>query len=262
MFKSKVLKGLFHMVLIAIFTYSGWGMQLHAQAPDSLFAAANKLYQQEKYLEALQAYQKIEKQDLESASLYYNMANIYYRSNQVAPAIYYYEKALKLAPNDKDILFNLEFANRTILDNIEPLPRSLWQKFMDGVVLSFTYETWSKIAVGLAFVFAVLFLMYHFSYSTGKKRIYFITSILSVIFVTTSLFFSYRNKHYVDRNTEAIVFSTEVEVKSAPTNSSDVYFELHEGTKVLILETLDNWKKIRIADGKMGWINAAAIKEI
>ena len=171
------------MVLIAILTYSGWGMQLHAQAPDSLFAAANKLYQQEKYLEALQAYQKIEKQDLESASLYYNMANIYYRSNQVAPAIYYYEKALKLAPNDKDILFNLEFANRTILDNIEPLPRSLWQKFMDGVVLKFTYETWSKIAVSLAFVFAVLFLMYHFSYSTQKKRIYFgifIASICSI----------------------------------------------------------------------------------
>ena len=256
------MKGLIHILMFTLFTYSGLGTQLYAQAPDSLFTAANKLYQQEKYLEALQEYQKIEKQDLESASLYFNMANIYYRSNQVAPAIYYYEKALKLAPNDNDILFNLEFANRTILDNIEPLPRSLWQKFMDSVVLRFTYETWSKIAVGLAFIFAVLFLMYHFSYSTGKKRIYFITSILSVIFVTTSLFFSYRNKHYVDNNIEAIVFSTEVEVKSAPTNSSDVYFELHEGTKVRILESLDNWKKIRIADGKMGWINATAIKEI
>ncbi len=262
MFKNRRLKGLFYIVLVAFCTLAGSGMQLHAQATDSLFIAGNKLYQQEKYLEALQAYQKIEKQDLESASLYFNMANIYYRSNQVAPAIYYYEKALKLAPNDKDILFNLEFANRTILDNIEPLPRSLWQKFMDGIVLRFTYETWAKTAVSLAFAFAVLFLMYHFSYSTRKKRIYFITSILSVIFVTISLFFAFRNKHHVDSTTEAIVFSTEVEVKSAPTNSSEVYFELHEGTKVHILESLDNWKKIRIADGKMGWINATAIKEI
>ena len=104
--------------------------------------------------------------------------------------------------------------------------------------------------------------MYHFSYSTGKKRVYFITSILSVIFVTTSLFFAYRNKHHVDNNIEAIIFSPEAEVKSAPTNSSEVYFELHEGTKVIILETLDNWKKIKIADGKMGWINATALKEI
>ncbi len=255
-----MLKFLVHIVFIALLSLSGEHMQ--AQDSDSLFVAANKSYQQENYMDALELYQKIEKSDLQSAALYFNMGNIYYKTNQVAPAIYYYEKALKLAPNDKDIEFNLKFANRMILDNIEPLPKSLWQKFMDVVILSFTYETWAKIAVSLAFLFAILFLMYHFSYSTSKKRIYFITSILSVIFVTTSLFFAYRNKHYVDNNIEAIIFSAEAEVKSAPTNSSDVYFELHEGTKVLILETLDNWKKIKIADGKMGWINTTALKEI
>ena len=255
-----MLKRLVHIVFIILLSLSGG--QLEAQVPDSLFAAANKSYQQEMYMEALEGYQNIEKLDLKSADLYFNMANIYYKTNQVAPAVYYYEKALKLAPNDKDIQFNLTFANRMILDNIEPLPKSIWQKFMDGIILNFTYETWAKIAVSLAFVFAILFLMYHFSYSTGKKRLYFITSILSVIFVTTSLFFAYRNKHHVDNNLEAIIFSSEAAVKSAPTNSSEVYFELHEGTKVIILETLDNWKKIKIADGKMGWIDTTALKEI
>ena len=255
-----MLKSIVHIVFMILLSVSSG--QLWAQVPDSLFAAANKSYQQEKYMEALESYQKIEKQDLKSAALYFNMANIYYKTNQVAPAVLYYEKALKLAPNDKDIQFNLNFANRMILDNIEPLPKSLWQKFMDGFILRYTYETWAKIAVSLAFLFAVLFLMYHFSYSTSKKRIYFITSILSVIFVTTCLFFAYRNKHYVDNNIEAVIFSSEAEVKSAPTNSSDVYFELHEGTKVIILETLDNWKKIKIADGKMGWITTDNLKEI
>ena len=255
-----MLKFFIHTVFISLLSFSGG--EVTAQTPDSLFISANKLYQQEKYIEALGHYQKIEKQDLESSTLYFNMANIYYRTNQVAPAVYYYEKALKLNPNDKDILVNLEFANRMILDNIEPLPKSLWQKFMESTVLRFTYETWSKISVGLAFIFALLFLLYHFSYSTGKKRVYFITSILSVIMVTTSLFFAYRNKHHMNTTVEAIIFSEAAPVKNAPTNSSDVYFELHEGTKVLILETLDNWKKIKIADGKMGWIDAAAIKEI
>jgi len=233
---------------------------MHGQEPDSLFNAANKLYQQENYMEALERYQQIEKQEMESAELYFNMGNIYYKTNQVAPSIYYYEKALRLSPNDQDIKFNLEFANTMILDNIEPLPKSLGQKLMDGIILRFTYETWAKIAVSLAFVFAVLFLLYHFSYSTSKKRIYFITSILTVIFVTLSLFFSFKNKYYVDNKIEAIVFSGEAEVKSAPTNSSDVYFELHEGTKVLILESLDNWKKIKIADGKIGWMNVSDLK--
>lgn len=237
-------------------------MMMNGQEPDSLFNAANKLYQQEKYQEALEGYQQIEKQGMESAELYFNMGNIYYKTNQVAPSIYYYEKALRLSPNDKDIKFNLEFANAMVLDNIEPLPKSLGQKFTDGIILRFTYETWAKIAVSLAFVFAVLFLLYHFSYSTSKKRVYFITSILTVIFVTLSLFFSFKNKHYVDHKIEAIVFSGEAEVKSAPTNSSDVYFELHEGTKVLILESLDNWKKIKIADGKMGWMNLSDLKEL
>jgi len=255
-----MLKRYLHIILLVLLYMSGG--QLEAQTTDSLFVAANKSYQQEKYMEALEGYQKIEKLDLKSASLYFNMANIYYKTNQVAPAVLYYEKALKLAPNDKDIRFNLDFANRMILDNIEPLPKSLWQKFMDGIILRYTYETWAKIAVSLAFLFAILFLMYHFSYSTSKKRIYFITSILSVIFVTTSLFFAYRNKHYVDNNIEAIIFSSEADVKSAPTNSSDVYFELHEGTKVIILESLDNWRKIKIADGKMGWITTNNLKEI
>ena len=238
------------------------GMVAQTQDPDSLFSAANKFYQQENYEKALEHYQQIERQQLESAELYFNMANIYYKTNQVAPSVYYYEKALQLSPNDQDIKFNLEFANAMVIDNIEPLPKSLGQKFIDVIVLRFTYETWAKICVTLAFVFAILFLLYHFSYSTVKKRIYFVTSILTVILVTTFLFFTFRNKHYVDNNIQAIIFSSQADVKSAPTGSSDVYFELHEGTKVLVLETLDNWKKIRIADGKMGWINAADLKEL
>jgi len=237
-------------------------MMSHGQELDSLFNSANKLYQQESYQKALELYQEIEKQEMESAELYFNMANIYYKTNQVAPSIYYYEKALSLSPGNKDFKFNLELANTMVLDNIEPLPKSIGQKFNDSIILRFTYETWAKAAVSLAFVFALLFLLYHFSYSTGKKRIYFITSILTVIFVSVSLFFSFKNKHFVENNIEAIIFSGQTQVKSAPTNSSEVYFELHEGTKVLIMESLDNWKKIKIADGKMGWMKVSDLKEI
>lgn len=238
------------------------GMLGMAQNPDSLFVEANEMYRQEKYNEALKTYQEIEALDQESWALYYNMGNIHYKMNQVAPAIFYYEKALKLRPDQQDVLFNLEFANQMVLDNIEPLPRNLGQRFMDAVILRLTYETWAKIAVGLAFLFALLFLMYHFSYSTGKKRFYFITSIITVVLVTTSVFFAFRNQLYVKSNKEAIIFASEAEVMNAPTTTSETYFELHEGTKVTVLESLDNWKKIRIADGKIGWIDEKHLKEI
>jgi tetratricopeptide (TPR) repeat protein len=238
------------------------GILVLAQSPDSLFSDANELYRQEKYAEALKTYEEIESMGLESWALYYNMGNIHYRMNKVAPAIYYYEKALVLSPDNRDVLFNLQFANQMVLDNIEPLPRSIGQRFMDSVILKLTYETWARVSVGLAFLFALLFLMYHFSYSTGKKRFYFVSSITTVVLVTVFLFFAFRNKLYFDNNREAIIFAAEAEVKNAPTQSSDAYFELHEGTKVSVLETLDNWKKIRIADGKIGWIEEKHIKEI
>ncbi len=234
----------------------------HTQTLDSLFLNANKLFQQEDYLKALELYQDIEKQNVESEALYFNMANIYYKTNQVAPAIYYYEKALQIDPNNKDVKFNLDFAQRMILDNIEPLPKSLGQKFRDNIILKFTYNTWAIIAVSLAFLFALLFLLYHFSYSTSKKRFYFITSIISASFVAISVFFAMKNHHYVTNTKYAIIFAPQTKVKSAPTKSSEVNFELHEGTKVQVLEDLDNWRKIKIADGKTGWMNEEDLNEL
>ena len=248
------------ILVLLVMTLSGiLGM---AQNADSLFVKANEMYRLEKYDEALKTYEEIEALDQESWALYYNIGNIHYKMNRVAPAIFYYEKALKLRPDQQDVRFNLEFANQMALDNIEPLPRNLGQRFMDAFILKLTYETWAKIAVGLAFLFALLFLMYHFSYSTGKKRFYFITSIITVVLVTTSVFFAFRNQLYIKNNKEAIIFATEAEVMNAPTTTSETYFELHEGTKVTVLENLDNWKKIRIADGKIGWIDEKHLREI
>lgn len=250
------------MRILVLFVLSLNGILGMAQNPDSLFVQANELYRQEKYNEALKVYQQIEALDQESWALYYNIGNIHYKMNRVAPAIFYYEKALKLRPDQQDVLFNLEFANQMVLDNIEPLPRNLGQRIMDTVILKLSYETWAKIAVGLAFLFALLFLMYHFSYGTGKKRFYFVTSIITVVLVTTSIFFAFRNHLYVKNNTEAIIFAKEAEVMNAPTTASEAYFELHEGTKVTVLESLDNWKKIKIADGKIGWIDQKYLRQI
>ena len=238
------------------------GMAVQAQSPDSLFVQANKSYQQEDYLKALELYNEIENQNVISGELFYNMANVFYKTNKVADAIYYYEKALHLEPNNKDILFNLEFAKRMTLDNIEELPKSISQKFRDAVVLKFTYNTWGIISVSFAFLFAILFLLYHFSYSTSVKRIYFITSGITVILVSLSLLFSYQNHKYVTSTRTAIIFAQQTSVKSAPTKSSEVNFLLHEGTKVFVLESLDNWVKIKIADGKMGWIEEEDMKEL
>lgn len=232
------------------------------QQADSLFVAANKDYQQENYAAALEKYKEIEKYGIESEDLLYNIANTYYKLNKIAPAIYYYEKVLKKDPRYKDAEFNLAFAKRMAIDNIEPLPDTITQKFTQGVILQLTYNQWAWIAVGFAFAFGALFLLYHFSYGPKIKRIYFTGSFISAALAVLLLFFAYANHNYRQNNTEAIVFAQQTDVKTAPSMSSAVSFQLHEGTKVKILESVDNWKKIKLADGKIGWIVAEDVKEI
>ena len=245
------------ILIISFLLFSNF---LLAQGPDSLFVKANKLYQNEKYDEALNLYNEIDQAGLQSDLLYYNIANAYYKLNKVASAIYYYEKALLLNPTNDDARFNLGFAKRMAIDNIEPLPNTFSQKINENLILKLAYNTWAWVAVGLSFLFAILFLLYHFSYNSLNKRIYFITGNISALLAIVTIAFAYQNYNYVSTHIDAIIFAQQTDVKSAPTKSSEINFELHEGTKVEVLESLDNWKKIKIADGRIGWLIADDLK--
>lgn len=242
--------------------WSLFGGLLFAQTADSLFIKANKLYQLENYSEAISLYQQIAENQVASDDLYYNMANTYYKMNQVAPAVYYYEKALLLNPGHDDAAYNLSFAKRMAIDNIEALPKTIGERFSLGVIQRLHYNTWAWLAVIFALLFTVLFLLYHFSQLSSTKRFYFISSILSALFVIVFVLFAFNNIKFLENNRYAIVFEQQIDVKSAPAASGEISFELHEGAKVKLLETVDDWYKIKLADGKIGWMPKQALKEI
>ena len=198
----------------------------YAQTTDELFSKANDFYKNGQYSKAIQSYLKIEKQGFESDDLFFNLGNCYYKLNKVAPSIYYYEKALKLNPIHEDASNNLAFAKRMTIDIVEDLPKSFLQRFSSAVVQKLTYYT---------FMFFVMVIMVVFAFS---------------------------NYDITQKSRSAIVFSLKSDIKNSPSIDGEEVFELHEGTKVYILDELSNWKKIKLADGKIGWINAADIKEI
>ncbi|MEO9572274.1 MAG: tetratricopeptide repeat protein [Polaribacter sp.] len=231
-----------------------------AQNVDSLFVSANNFYKEGKFKEAIVNYKKVESQDLVSSELYYNLANSYYKLNKVGPSIYYYEKALKLNPLNDDVKNNLVFAKRLALDNIEELPQTVLQKFNTNYLQKLSYNQWAIVVITFAFLGSLLFLFFYFAEVPSKKRFYFVTSIISFFILITSLFITYNQYNYSKNNIEAIVFAEETEVRNAPTLNSEEVFTLHEGTKVIVLDAVDNWKKIKIADGKLGWIIANEIK--
>ncbi len=226
------------------------------------FKVANKLYQKGNFEAAITSYESILKSKKQSAELYYNLGNCYYKLNKVAPAIYNFEKALLLDPNDKDIQNNLRFAQKLQIDDIKEVPKVGFNKLVQDFTAAYHYDTWAKMAVAFASLFLLFFLGYYFSKTTLLKRIFFASMFLGLIAIVMSIAAAVFEKNTYENDKPAIVFSEIVPVKTEPKQDAPDAFVLHEGTKVYVQEILENWKKIELSDGTKGWIEASAIKEL
>lgn len=226
------------------------------------FEKGNSLYQKGKYEQAITEYENILATQQHSSELYFNLANCYYKLNKVAPAIYNYEKALVLNPNDPEITNNLKFAQKLQIDEIKVLPTVGFSKMIHDFVVIFHYNTWAWISVGFSTLFLLFFIGYYFSQTTLTKRIFFFGMFILIAFLLISVSIAISEKNSFENEKPAIVFAEMVVVKSEPQNGSTTIFTLHEGTKVFILEGLNNWRKIQLTDGTEGWISNSAIKEV
>ena len=229
----------------------------------SSFEKANALYQKGQYQQAVDAYEGIIKEDKQqSAELYFNLGNSYYKLNKVAPAIYNYEKALVLKPHDHETLNNLKFAKKLTIDEIKEVPKVGFAKLIQNFTGIFNYNTWAKISVGIAFGFLLTFIGYYFSQLTLSKRIYFIGMFILLVALLLSVSAGMSEKNHFDNDRPAIVFAEVSEVRSEPQKAGSAIFLLHEGAKVYVTETIENWKKIELTDGTEGWIDSSTIKEV
>ncbi|HMC00989.1 MAG TPA: tetratricopeptide repeat protein [Flavobacteriaceae bacterium] len=229
---------------------------------EALFEEANALYNNGKYQDAIDKYRTILDSGEHSAALYFNLANSHYKLNHIAPSIYYYEKALQLSPNDQEIKNNLAFAQNMTIDAIDVIPEAGFSKIIKNITNLTSFENWAKLSVALVFLFVILFLIYYFTYSGGKKRAAFIGSLMSLILMLITLSLAFKKFNFDKQDKPAIVFVQEAQVKSEPNLRSEEAFKLHEGTKVQILDTVNNWKKVKLTDGKTGWMSNEDIKEL
>lgn len=226
----------------------------------TVFDQANRLYTDGNYTEALNRYTSILDQEQHSAELYFNIANAHYKLNNIAPSIYYYEKALLLKPNDKEILNNIAFARNMTIDAIESVPEVGFSRLVKNATHTMGFDNWANLSIGLVILFVILFLAYYFSQSTGKKRLAFITSVLALILAFIALAFAFNSYGMEQKNQPAIVFAQESPIKSEPNLRSAESFKLHEGTKVHVIDTVSNWSEIKLSDGKTGWVANEDIK--
>lgn len=227
---------------------------------ESLFKQGNSAYNKAEYQKAISLYEQTLKMGQFSAEVYYNLGNAYYKLNNIAESIYYFEKAKQLDPNDEDIIINSNFAKNMTIDAIEKLPESQIVTFQKKIYGIFNFSYWSYLTVILFWIFSGFFLVYVFIKSASLKQTFFFIAFGILIFFMISFLITYSIEEKEKNTNFAILFSNQKDIWSEPNQQAELLFSLHEGTKVEVLDILENWKKIRIANGSEGWIENASLR--
>ena len=248
------------MVRIVTFIFLVFNGLIQAQDHLSEFQDGNAHYNNGEYQYAIDKYNKILNDGLHSFELYFNLANAHYKQNDIAESIYFYEKALQFDGNNRDAISNLSFAQQMTIDDIDVLPNSGIKNILNGLVSVMDSDGWGVLIVILIWLTILFLLVYFFSRNTKTKRVSFILSFTMSGIILLSFMMGFYAKTIENNNVYAIVFDEEVQVKEEPNLMSSLRFKLHEGTKVLLLDTVGEWNKIRLTNGQSGWLQSESIK--
>ena len=218
------------------------------------FEQANQLYLQAKYPDAVAQYEKIVQSGFESGELYFNLGNAYYKSGNIQKAILNYERARQLLPRDEDVQFNLQLANLQVVDKIDAVPRLFVYRWADSMLALFSLSTMGWIVYSFFILTLAAFAFFLYARTYPQKRLsMFAGLVFSTALILTMI--GYGVQSYKETNTEfAIVMSDVANIKAAPDSKGTDLFVLHKGLRVQVLDSVNHWRKIRLADGKVGWI--------
>lgn len=233
-----------------------------AQNNDATFENANAAYNAAQFEKAVMLYKEILEAGDHSAALYYNLANSYYRLNQVGESIFYFEKARQLDPKDEDLNINIVFAQNMAIDAVEVLPKSQITLLSERIFPLFSSEGWAYFIVVCSWILAILWGLYVWNKVPIIKRSFFISAILAGVILIFSVSVAFVKSSNEDNTFYGILFNEKLAVWAEPNTRAEVLFLLHEGTKVQMLDKLQEWQKIRIANGSEGWVKDGEIRDL
>ena len=215
---------------------------------------ADSLYAAEHYQEAAKQYEALLKQGV-SSDLYYNLGNCYYRMDDMTRAVLNYERAQLLSPGDRDVRINLQMARSKTIDKIVPESEMFFVTWYHSLVNLMSVDGWARMSLVSLIVAIILALAYLFSDRIWLRKVGFFAGLLFLVVFVLSNLFAYQQKQALVFRSGAIIIRSAVNVKSTPAHNGTDLFILHEGTKVTITDnTMKEWREIRVADGKEGWL--------
>lgn len=223
---------------------------------------ADEAYAKGEYDEAIAIYEKVAAAN-SSANVYYNLGNAYYRKGDIARAILSYERVLRLQPGDDDARFNLQLAQSKTTDKIAPEREMFFVTWFHSVVNFLSIDTWAYLALFCLAVGVLCLLTYFFADGERTRKMTFNAFILLLLLFIVSNIFASKQKSILNSHSDAIVVADVLPVKNIPSDNGTNSFTIHAGTKVKIVDdTMSQWKKIKLSDGREGWISLSSIEII
>ena len=226
-------------------------------------AQADSAYINNDFASAVYLYENILANQGESADIYYNLGNSYYKMDNIAKAIVNYEKALVLNPADGDIRFNLELAQSKTVDKVTPMSEIFLVTWMKNLTDLMSEKGWAKMGITTFILMLSMLALYFFSKKIALKKIGFISAVCLLFICVLANIFASSQKNKAESHGEAIIMAPSVTVKSTPNDGGTDLFILHEGHKVTIKDnTMREWKEIQLEDGNVGWVPTSVIEII
>jgi len=219
-----------------------------------LLQKAEKAYDSKKYKEAIESYEKLIKDGYKSYQLYFNLGNSYYRNGDLGKAIYYYELARKVEPNDEDIRINLGIASAKTIDKIDSKENFFISAVKTNLLSSFTTTTWAWLTIICLTLACILFFLFVNSTILIVKRVSFLLSCILLISFVVTYFLGYSAVKARYENKFAIILAKEIRIMNEPTALAKTKFVLHEGTKIRVVENNGDWVLIKLDNGNEGWV--------
>lgn len=223
---------------------------------------ADDEYAKGNYQQAIKDYQEILKTGV-SSEIYYNLGNAYYRTDNITQALLAYERALQLSPGDNDIRFNLQYARSKTIDKITPETEMFFVTWYNSLVNFTSVDRWANIAIVSIVMALLLILVFLFAPQMWARKSGFYGSAVFLLLFAFANLFAFQQKHELETKQGAIVIAPTVNVKKTPAVSGTDVFVIHEGTRVDITDRgMKQWRGIKLADGREGWLKTSQIEEI
>ena len=242
--------------MVLLLSLSAWA---NVAEVDYLFQKANEAYRAEQYQRADSLYRAILSKGYENGTLYYNLGNCAYKLGNIGEAVLFYRKALKLNPHDDDAAKNLKIARLKVLDKIELPPRFFLLKWWDALIHNWHFTAYGKLALAFWWILflaaGVWVVVKREALRQWMRRLAMFAGILFLL--TAGLGYAAYTAQ-VEKQ-QGVVIADVLTARSAPEEHATELFVIHAGTELSVLEKRQGWLKIRLLDGKEGWVPANAV---